>query len=261
MEMERYRVGAGDRVRLAKLATEERGEFAGKKEARAALKPLRKEIDERLRMMAAQARFSLIVILQGMDAAGKDGAVRHVFTGVNPANCLVTSFKAPGPVEQAHNFLWRIEQHTPERGQMAVWNRSQYEDVLVERARGGMDKGEVTTRLRQIAERERSWGESGVTVLKFFLHISKQEQARRFASRRETPRKQWKVQASDARDRQRWPEFQAAYEAAIEGTSTKDAPWYVVPADHKWYRDVVIATVVLEAMRRMAITWLKGAAG
>lgn len=248
---ETYRVVPRKHIHLAAIPTDARGPYSGKKEARIELKRLKKQIADLVQKLGAEGSRALLVVLQGVDAAGKDGAVRHVFSGVNPELCRVTAFREPDAEERKHDYLWRVHRALPEKGVLGVFNRSHYEDVLVLRARGKVSPRETEMRLRQIADVERVWSENGITLLKFFLHISKDEQAKRFLARLDDPDKHWKVDESDFDDRKRWQQFQRAYEEAIFRTAREDAPWYVVPADHKWYRDVVIAEAVLDTLRRM----------
>jgi PPK2 family polyphosphate:nucleotide phosphotransferase len=246
-----YRVHPEDRVRLAHIAARSNAYCGDKESARELLKHYRKQIDALLVALAAEEKRSLLVILQGVDAAGKDGAVRKVFTGINPQHCRVTSFKEPDREERAHDYLWRVYRAMPARGELGVFNRSQYEDVLVPQARGDLSRREAHARLRQIADLERTWAENGTVIRKFMLHISRKEQTSRFKARLETPEKRWKVQESDFADRKLWPKFMAAYEGVLSRSSSHDAPWYVIPADHKWYRDVAIAGVLLATLRAM----------
>jgi PPK2 family polyphosphate:nucleotide phosphotransferase len=248
---EKYRIRPGSRVALGSVAADEHDLCLGKQEARILLKEYRKEIDDLLATLAAEDKRSILIIFQGMDASGKDGAVRKVFTGVNPQHCKVTSFKEPDREEQAHDYLWRIHRALPARGELGVFNRSQYEDVLVAQTQGELSRKDSHARLRQIADIERIWTENGIVIRKFFLHITRKEQTRRFKARLDTPEKRWKVEKSDFEDRKLWPKFQAVYEEILHRTATKAAPWYVVPADHKWYRDTVIAGVVLATLRAM----------
>lgn len=246
-----YRVIPGKGLTLGAIPTDDKGKYGGKREARAELKRLKKEIAELVQRLGAESKWAVLVVLQGMDASGKDGAVRHAFTGVNPELCHVTAFREPDAEEQKHDFLWRIHRSMPPKGVLGVFNRSHYEDVVALRARGKMSEQETKMRLREIADAERAWSENGITLLKFFLHISNKEQAKRFQARLDDPDKHWKVEPSDFEDRKRWPMFQRAYEEAILETARGHAPWYIVPADHKWYRDVVIAEILLETLRRM----------
>jgi PPK2 family polyphosphate:nucleotide phosphotransferase len=232
-------------VDLSQVSPGEHEMVASKQEARVLLKEYRKRIDSLLRVLAAEAKHSLLVILQGVDASGKDGAVRRVFTGVNPQYCRVVSFKEPDAEELRHDYLWRIYRALPERGELGIFNRSQYEDVLVPYTRGPLTQEDAYVRLRQIADLERIWAENGTAICKMLLHISYEEQADRFRSRLREPAKHWKVKSSDFDDRRVWNKFQSTYQDVLHRTSTSFAPWYIIPADHKWYRDVAIAGVVL----------------
>jgi PPK2 family polyphosphate:nucleotide phosphotransferase len=246
-----YLVNPGGRVRLAHISAHSTEFCDDKKAGRRQLKQYRKQIDELLNALAAEGKRSLLVILQGVDASGKDGAVRKVFTGVNPQHCRVVSFKEPDREEEAHDYLWRIHRAMPARGELAIFNRSQYEDVLVPQARGELSTRDAHARMRQIADLERTWAENGTVIRKLFLHISRTEQTRRFKARLENPAKHWKVQESDFKDRKLWPKFQRVYEEILARTSAPHAPWYIVPADHKWYRDLEVGGVVLSALRSM----------
>lgn len=246
-----YIVAPGAKVRLRSVSPDATDYCADKPTARSELKRYRKEIDELIRVLAAEQQRSLLVVLQGVDASGKDGAVRKVFTGVNPQNCRVINFKEPNREELAHGYLWRVYRSLPVKGELRVFNRSQYEDVLVPRARGAMSVKESHLRLRQIADVERVWAENGIVIRKFFLHISREEQTRRFQARLDNCEKHWKVKESDFSDRELWPKFQATYEDVLSRTSTRLAPWYIIPADHKWYRDVAVAGIILATLRAM----------
>jgi PPK2 family polyphosphate:nucleotide phosphotransferase len=250
-DWERFRVEPGHPVRLRRLPTNATYYCANKDEAREMLKRYKTEIEQHARTLAAENKRSLLVILQGTDTSGKDGAIRKVFTGVNPQYCRVTSFKEPDREELDHDYLWRIYRALPAHGEIGVFNRSHYEDTLVLRARGQFSRHDARERMSQIASAERTWVENNIVTRKFFLHISRAEQTRRFQSRLDTPTKHWKVEESDFEDRKRWPHFLAAYEDAINHTAMPDAPWYIIPADHKWYRDVAIAGIVLATLRTM----------
>lgn len=233
------------------METEATDLCADKKRARKQLKHYRKQIDNLAAVLAAENSRALLIVLQGMDASGKDGAVKRVFTGVNPQHCHVVSFKAPDREEREHDFLWRIYRALPVDGQLGVFNRSHYEDVVACAGRGELPRKGAAMRLRQIADVERAWVENGIAIRKIFLHISRTEQARRFQKRLDNPEKHWKIDESDFEDRQHWPRFQRAYEDALRKTSTREAPWYVIPADYKWYRDVAVAGIVLGALQAM----------
>lgn len=217
-----------------------------KAKAKAERQRLGKRLAELQERLYADGRYGLLVVLQGMDAAGKDGCVRHVFSGVNPQGIRVHSFKQPTPREAAEDFLWRVHQAVPPRGYIGVFNRSHYEDVLVARVHALIPERTWRQRYRQINDFERLLAESGIHVLKFFLHISRQEQHARFERRLRDPRKHWKFSPSDLLERAHWDAYQEAYADALEACSTKWAPWTVVPADHKWYRNLVVARVVTE---------------
>jgi len=198
-----------------------------------------------------------LIILQGMDASGKDGATKHVLQSVNPAGTEVTSFKAPSHEELTHDFLWRIHKAVPRYGYIGVFNRSHYEDVLVVRVLKLQPEHVWKERFAQINAFEKHLAANRVTVLKFFLHISRKEQAERFRARIKDPRKNWKFNPADVEIRKHWDEFQTAYEDALNRCSTPDAPWHIVPADHKWYRDFVIARTVVKAMEGLKLKWPK----
>lgn len=248
---ESFRAEPGRKVHLSRTPADAT-QYCGEKAAgRALLKSYRDEINDLVHVLAAEGSRSLLVILQGMDAAGKDGAVKKVFTGVNPQHCKVTAFKEPDREELEHDYLWRVVRAMPAKGELGVFNRSQYEDVVARQGRGEISRKQAHTRLRQIADLERTWAENDIVIRKIFLHISRGEQTARFQKRLDNPDKHWKVQASDFADRKHWARFQAAYEETLARTSTREAPWYVLPADHKWYRDLAVAAIVLGALRAM----------
>ncbi len=199
----------------------------------------------------ADGRYALLVVLQGMDASGKDGVVRHVFGGVNPQGVHVHSFKQPTPREASQDFLWRVHQAVPAHGLIGIFNRSHYEDVLVVRVHGGLDAAELRTRYRAINDFERLLHESGVRILKFCLHLGKEEQERRFERRLHDPRRHWKFSPNDLRERAHWAEYQQAYADMLEACSTHWAPWTVVPADHKWYRNLTVARSVVGTLEAL----------
>jgi PPK2 family polyphosphate:nucleotide phosphotransferase len=198
-----------------------------------------------------EAERSLLVVLQGMDTSGKGGTVEHVFQGLNPAGVDVTSFKQPTAQELRHHFLWRIRRRLPGPGQIMIFDRSHYEDVLVVRVKGLVPDAILPTRYREIVRFEERVAALGVTILKFFLCISYDEQRERLLARLDEPLKRWKFREGDLETRARWPEFVAAYEDAIRFSSTASAPWYVIPADHKWYRNWAVSRIVLETLREM----------
>jgi PPK2 family polyphosphate:nucleotide phosphotransferase len=191
----------------------------------------------------------VLLILQGMDASGKDGTIRKVFTGVNPQGVRVVSFKAPSALELAHDFLWRVHHVVPQRGEIGIFNRSHYEDVVAARVIGAIDDATRKRRYDDIVAFERMLHHEGTTLVKVFLHISKEEQRERLEARLQNPDKRWKFNVDDLDTRKHWDEYQHLYEAAIEATSTKHAPWFVVPADRKWVRDVVIARLLVATLQ------------
>lgn len=242
----------GTKVTLGSIDPSSTPAIKGGHDAAAADRPKhRQRLAELQDRLWAEGSRSLLVVLQGMDAAGKDGAVKHVFDGLNPQAVHATAFKAPTSEELAHDFLWRIHRTLPQRGQIGVFNRSHYEDVVAVRVRGLVPESVWHPRYRSIADFEHELVTEGTTVVKFFLHISKDEQKARFESRLDMPHKRWKFSESDLEDRARWGHFQEAYADAIAATSTEDAPWYVIPADHKWYRDWAVDVVLEETLKEM----------
>ena len=203
----------------------------------------------------AESRRALLIILQGMDASGKDGTISHVMSGLNPQGCSVTSFKAPSPEELAHDFLWRVHPHVPRRGSLAVFNRSHYEDVLIVRVHGLVPASVWKQRYDQINDFERLLHESGTRVVKLFLHLSKEEQKRRLEERVADPAKQWKISETDLPERQRWDDYMAAYEETLSRCSTEYAPWHVIPSNHKWYRNLLVADIIADTLRDMDPQW------
>lgn len=209
-------------------------------------------IDELQYQLYAEDRRSLLIVLQGIDAAGKDGCIRKVMSAFNPAGARVHAFKAPTPEEAGHDFLWRIHQAAPGRGEVAIFNRSHYEDVLVVRVHGLVKKQEWKRRYRVINEFERHLQESGTQVLKFFLHISEEEQRERLLARLDDPTRHWKFSEGDLVEREHWGDYQRAFQDALVECSTPAAPWFVIPANHKWYRDLAISEIVAGTLERMA---------
>jgi PPK2 family polyphosphate:nucleotide phosphotransferase len=214
-------------------------------------------IGELQELLHANARHAVLILMQGMDTSGKDGAAKRVLEFVNPAGVETTNFKSPSAEELAHDYLWRIHQHVPRYGNIGVFNRSHYEDVLIVRVMRLQPERVWRVRYDQINAFERHLTENRVILLKFFLHISKAEQAERLKARIEDPRKNWKFESADLAMRAKWPKFQRAYEDALNCCSTPWAPWHIVPADRKWYRDFVIARAVVDAMEKLKLKWPK----
>jgi PPK2 family polyphosphate:nucleotide phosphotransferase len=215
------------------------------------------QISELQRVLYAEARYALLIVLQGRDAAGKDGTIRKVFSVVNPQGCSVSRFAAPTELEQQHDFLWRVHQQIPARGMIGIFNRSHYEDVLVPRVHGTIPKKEVGARYDQINDFEAMLAANGVVILKFFLHISRDEQKHRLQERLTDPEKNWKFQAGDLDDRALWDEFGDAYRKAIAKTSTDVAPWYIVPADDKDVRNLLIAHTIADRLQKLHLRYPK----
>lgn len=246
----RWRVRPGRKIRLADWPTDERGGME-KDGARARIEKVVAQLPEWQYRLYSENRRALLIVLQAMDAGGKDGVIRRVMSVLNPQGCRVTSFKAPTAIEMAHDFLWRIHAAAPARGEIGIFNRSHYEDVLIARVRNLVPPTVWKVRYRQINDFERLLAENGVTILKFFLHISKEEQRERLQARLQDPTKHWKMDPADLDERRHWDDYMAAYEDAIERCGTAYAPWYVIPSDRKWYRDFAVSEIILETLRRM----------
>jgi PPK2 family polyphosphate:nucleotide phosphotransferase len=250
--MKQHRVKPGEKVQLAKIdAGATPGAKEGKKGAEKLFAPLNARLEVLQEKLWAAHRQKVLVVLQGMDTSGKDGTIRHVFQGVNPLGVRVAAFKAPTQEERDHDFLWRIHPRVPGTGEMVIFNRSHYEDILAARVNSLVPKAIWKKRYGQINDFERLLAENGTLILKFFLHISPEEQKERLEERLSDPLKRWKFRIGDLEDRKRWPEYMAAYEEALARTSQDHAPWYVVPADKKWYRNLVVATVLVEALEAL----------
>jgi PPK2 family polyphosphate:nucleotide phosphotransferase len=244
-ELERYRVRPGGAVKLADIdPRDESGLALGKAAAKKARKADIEALDRLQEVLYAQAKHALLVVLQAMDAGGKDSTVRGVFGQLSPMGVSAIGFKKPTEHELAHDFLWRIHQQVPPRRMIGIFNRSHYEDVLIVRVHKLVPADEIERRYDAINAFEKLLAENGTTIVKFFLHISKKEQTRRLQARLDDPTKHWKFNADDLAERKRWDEYVTAYEIALQRCSTPYAPWFIVPADRKWYRDAVIARIV-----------------
>ena len=226
-----------------------------KKSALKALLPLRRQLNELQQLLYATEKHGLLVVLQGMDTGGKDGVIKHVMSAFNPQGCQVSSFKVPSKDELAHDFLWRVHKVTPRRGMVGIFNRSHYEDVLVVRVNSLVPKAVWRRRYEAINEFEEILAESGVIVLKFFLHISKEEQKERLSDRLADPTEHWKFRAGDLDARARWNDYTVAYEEAINRCSTKHAPWYIIPADKKWYRNLLVSQILVKTLQSLEMEW------
>jgi PPK2 family polyphosphate:nucleotide phosphotransferase len=247
----RYRVEPGERISLADLDPADTGDLAGSEEVETEYAGLAEQIAALQERLFAEEKRSLLIVLQGIDAAGKDGTVKHVLRGTNPSGVRVHSFREPSSEEIAHDFLWRYHQATPADGMIGVFNRSHYEDVLVVRVKDLAPEGLWRSRYDSINDFERMLVREGTTILKFFLHISKDEQLEKFRERLERPEKYWKWSDNDIKERARWEDYQQAYEDAVNATSTPWAPWYVIPSDHRWFRNYAVARVLLGTLTAM----------
>jgi PPK2 family polyphosphate:nucleotide phosphotransferase len=250
------KIKPGKQVDLSKIDPNETGGLT-KEEAEAKFDALAEELGELQELMFAAQSEALLIVLQGLDTSGKDGTIRSVFKDVNPQGCRVASFKVPTPQELAHDFLWRVHQQTPERGTITVFNRSHYEDVLVVRVHDLVPETIWSRRYDHINAFERFLADSRTNIVKFFLHISKDEQEERLVARERDVSKAWKLSAADWIERRFWASYQMAYTDALEKCSTDYAPWYVVPANHKWFRNLAIATVLVELLRPFKAGWLE----
>ena len=250
------KVKPGTTVDLSKIDPGETGGLT-REAADAQFDTLAEELGELQDLMYAAQGQAQLVVLQGLDTAGKDGAIRGVFKDVNPQGCRVASFKVPTPLELAHDFLWRVHQHTPERGLFTVFNRSHYEDVLVVRVHDLVPAAVWRTRYEHINAFEKLIADGETAITKFFLHISKDEQEKRLMARERDVSKAWKLSAADWIERRFWDKYQEAYEDALSKCSTEHAPWYVIPANHKWYRNLAIVTVLVEQLRPFKSGWLQ----
>jgi PPK2 family polyphosphate:nucleotide phosphotransferase len=250
----RFFVDPADKLRLNERDPGYRGEHETADSAQQETEHYRRKLAHLQALLYAERRHSLLIVLQAPDAGGKDGTVSHVFTALNPQGTRVTSFKEPTPAERAHDFLWRVHPHAPGRGEVAIFNRSHYEDVLVPRVHKEIDRATWTLRYQRIREFESGLAESGTTIAKFFLHISKEEQLARFAERLEDPQRNWKISESDYTERALWDDYTAAFEEAINATSTRAAPWYLIPSNHKWFRNLAVSQIMADTMEDLGMS-------
>lgn len=251
-EIENFRVAVGKRVRLKDFDPAFKGRHS-KSHALHKTQELCLRMDELQQKLFAERKRSLLICLQALDAGGKDGVIKHVIGSMNPDGCDVANFKEPTQEELAHDFLWRVEAKTPKRGEVGIFNRSHYEDVLIVRVHNLVAKEVWSKRYEQINDFERRLALNGTRILKFFLHISREEQLKRFEQRLDDPAKRWKISESDYTEREYWDDYAQAYEEALARCNTEDAPWFVVPADHKWFRDLVISEIIVTTLESMDI--------
>lgn len=247
----RYRVEPGEPFALSSIDPNESEGYRKKKDVLPELKAQRRRISELQERLYAENERGLLIVLQAMDTGGKDGTIKHVFEGVNPQGCRVSSFKAPSAEESNHDFLWRYHKSAPARGRIGIFNRSHYEDVLVVRVKGLVPEEVWRGRYALINDFEKGLASGGITVLKFYLHISKDEQKRRLQARLDDPDKRWKFSKNDLKERAFWDDYARAFEDAISNCSTEHAPWYVVPANKKWYRNLVVARTIADTLEAM----------
>ena len=229
----------------------------GKAEAKKKNAAIQKRMGQLQELLYAGREKKVLIVLQGMDTSGKDGTIRHVMGGFNPQSTRVVSFGKPSPEELDHDYLWRIHRQVPKKGEVVVFNRSHYEDVLVVRVHSLVPKSVWKKRYNQINAFEQMLADEGTVILKFFLHISRDEQRARLQARVDDPQKRWKFQHADLEERKLWDDYQRAYEDAMSKTSTKEAPWYVVPANQKWYRNYVVGSVVVDTLEELQLTYPK----
>jgi PPK2 family polyphosphate:nucleotide phosphotransferase len=254
--MKRYLIKPGTKVKLSQWDPNDTDGFKGGKQAGLdELTKLDHKLDGLQDLLYAEHKHRVLVVLQAMDTGGKDGVIRHVFEGVNPQGVRVASFKVPSAEELDHDYLWRVHKAAPGAGEMVIFNRSHYEDVLVVRVHGLITPEACESRYDQINAFERLLTETGTTILKFFLHIDPDEQKKRLQARLDDPTKHWKFNLADLQERKLWPEYMKAYEEALSKTSTDHAPWYLVPSNHKWYRNLVVSSVLVEAFKSLDLKY------
>jgi PPK2 family polyphosphate:nucleotide phosphotransferase len=248
-------VNPGQKLRLKDVDPAFKGHQETHEAAAQELERYRQKLGQMQALLYAEKKHSVLIVLQALDAGGKDGAVNHVFTAFNPQGTSVVSFKQPTPIERDHDFLWRVHPHAPPKGWVAIFNRSHYEDVLIARVHKLVDKPTCAARYDLIRAFESGLAESGTTIVKFFLHISKEEQLARFGKRLDDPARNWKISESDYTERALWDDYMEAFEDALAETSTRDAPWYVIPADHKWFRNLAVSRIVADSMEELGMAF------
>jgi PPK2 family polyphosphate:nucleotide phosphotransferase len=252
---ERFKVKPGSTVRLKDIDPAFKDRHVDHESAREEIEDYRGRLRKLQDLLSAERRRSLLVCLQAMDTGGKDGTINHVLGAMNPQGCRVAAFKKPTPVELAHDFLWRVHQVAPAQGEVVVFNRSHYEDVLVVRVHELVPKHVWSRRYDRINEFERNLVEHDTQILKFYLHISKEEQLRRFKERLDEPDKRWKISEEDYQERPYWDDYTRAYEEALSRCSAEHAPWFIIPADHKWFRNLAVARIIVEHLERLPLSY------
>jgi PPK2 family polyphosphate:nucleotide phosphotransferase len=257
--LEQFRVRPGARVKLADMDPSFKDRHDSQETAAAEIERYRERLVALQELLYVERRRSLLICLQGLDTAGKDGTIKHILSAMNPQGCTVTQFRQPSAEEAAHDFLWRVHRATPARGAVAIFNRSHYEDVLVVRVHNLVPKAEWALRYERINAFERGLVDQDTHIFKFFLHISSEEQLARFKARLDDPTKQWKISESDYQERKSWNEYVTAYEEALSRCSTEYAPWYVIPSNHKWFRNLAIGRILVEHLESLKLTYPKPA--
>lgn len=251
VDLSDFRVKPGENIHMGKIETDDVGDW-DEESAMKRLEKNRAKIIELQDTLYAEGKQSLLVVLQAMDAAGKDSTIKAVTQGINPQGCSVVSFKQPSSEELSHDFLWRIHQEVPAKGKIGIFNRSHYEDVIITRVHELIDRDLIKKRYDHINDFERMLTDHNTKVVKIMLHISADYQLKRIKHRLEKPDKAWKFRPSDMEERKKWPEYMDAFEKAIEHTSTSDCPWFIVPGENKWYRYLVVSEIILQALEDMA---------
>ena len=256
-----YIVEPGKKVRLADWPTDDKGKFKDKEDAEEKVAKHLKRLKELQYLLYAEAKHSLLIVFQAMDAGGKDGAIEHVFSGLNPQGCMVTSFKTPSTLEKSHDYLWRIHKAVPPKGMIGIFNRSHYESVLVERVKDFAPEKVWSKRYDSINNFEKMLHDEGTVILKFYLHISKDEQKRRLEARLADPDRNWKFSPNDIKERMFWKEYNVAFEDLLHKCSTKYSPWVIVPSDRKWFRNWVVSDLIVQALEELDMKFPKPAPG
>lgn len=252
---EKFRIKPNRKLRLDAIDPAYKGRHETEESAAAETERYGRRMAKLQTLLYAERKHSVLVVLQALDAGGKDGTINHVFRALNAQGVRVVSFKQPTSAELAHDFLWRVHPRAPARGEIVIFNRSHYEDVLVTRVHKLIDEETWTRRYRRIRQFESQLADNDTLILKFFLHISKEEQLARFARRLEDPQRNWKISEQDYAERDRWDDYISAFEDAIAATSTKRAPWFVIPANHKWFRNLAVSEIIVEAMEALGMSY------
>jgi PPK2 family polyphosphate:nucleotide phosphotransferase len=255
--LEHFRVAPGSKVKFAKIDAGYKDKHESHERAAAEIEDYQKRLRELQDLLHASHHQSILIVLQALDTGGKDGTINHVLGAMNPQGCRVAQFKQPTPEELSHDFLWRVHKATPARGEVVIFNRSHYEDVLVVRVHKLLPEKIWSRRYERINAFEKGLADHGTQVLKFFLHISKEEQLKRFKARLDDPAKQWKISESDYQERVHWDDYMEAYEDALSRCSTEDAPWYVIPSNHKWFRNLAVARIVVGHLEALKLKYPK----